>query len=138
MNTFHIREGFESAALSSQHKVFLMLPPEILEAFASFDEKYPFHFVLNLLLPPENLEAFPTKGGLFKLNDSLVPNASLNSGYVLGQEDETYSISAAHGYFGRLIFQFASFNNSRALHFFLAFWPLQHDTLQDHQCSSSQ
>ena len=35
-----------------------MLPPEILEAFASFDEKYPFHFVLNLLLPPENLEAF--------------------------------------------------------------------------------
>ena len=37
-------------------------------------------------------------------------DASLNSGYVLGQEDETYSISAAHGYFGRLIFQFASFS----------------------------
>ena len=51
-------------------------------------------------------------------------DASLNSGYVLGQEDETYSISAAHGYFGRLIFQFASFNNSRALHFFLAVWPV--------------
>jgi len=49
---------------------------------------------------------------------------NLNSGYVLGQEDETYSISAAHGYFGRLIFQFASFNNSRALHFFLAVWPV--------------
>ena len=42
----------------------------------------------------------------------------------LGQEDETYSISAAHGYFGRLIFQFASFNNSRALHFFSAVWPV--------------
>jgi photosystem II P680 reaction center D1 protein len=48
----------------------------------------------------------------------------LNSGYTFGQEDETYSISAAHGYFGRLIFQYASFNNSRSLHFFLAAWPV--------------
>ena len=31
---------------------------------------------------------------------------------------------AAHGYFGRLIFQYASFNNSRSLHFFLAAWPV--------------
>ena len=31
---------------------------------------------------------------------------SLNLGYKFGQEDETYSISAAHGYFGRLIFYF--------------------------------
>ncbi|KAK3405837.1 hypothetical protein EUGRSUZ_K02067 [Eucalyptus grandis] len=30
----------------------------------------------------------------------------------------------AHGYFGRLIFQYASFNNSRSLHFFLAAWPV--------------
>ena len=29
-----------------------------------------------------------------------------------------------HFYFGRLIFQFASFNNSRSLHFFLAAWPV--------------
>merc|ERR1712232_696729 len=28
------------------------------------------------------------------------------------------------GYFGRLIFQYASFNNSRALHYFLAAWPV--------------
>jgi photosystem II P680 reaction center D1 protein len=49
---------------------------------------------------------------------------SLNSGYLFGQEDETYSISAAHGYFGRLLFQYASFNNSRSLHFFLAAWPV--------------
>jgi hypothetical protein len=28
------------------------------------------------------------------------------------------------GYFGRLIFQYASFNNSRSLHFFLAAWPV--------------
>merc|ERR1711939_855485 len=32
--------------------------------------------------------------------------------------------SAMHGSFGRLIFQYASFNNSRALHFFLALWPV--------------
>jgi photosystem II P680 reaction center D1 protein len=51
-------------------------------------------------------------------------NQTLNSGYYFGQEDETYSISAAHGYFGRLIFQYASFNNSRSLHFFLAAWPV--------------
>jgi photosystem II P680 reaction center D1 protein len=41
-----------------------------------------------------------------------------------GQEEETYNIVAAHGYFGRLIFQYASFNNSRALHFFLGAWPV--------------
>ena len=44
---------------------------------------------------------------------------SLNIGYNFGQVHETYSISAAHGYFGRVIFQYASFNNSRSLHFFL-------------------
>ncbi len=49
---------------------------------------------------------------------------SLNIGYNFGQVHETYSISAAHGYFGRLIFQYASFNNSRSLHFFLAAWPV--------------
>jgi len=52
------------------------------------------------------------------------PHVSLNVGYNFGQEDETYSIAAAHGYFGRLIFQYASFNNSRSLHFFLAAWPV--------------
>jgi len=49
---------------------------------------------------------------------------SLNYGYKFGQEEETYNIVAAHGYFGRLIFQYASFNNSRSLHFFLAAWPV--------------
>merc|ERR1719493_394218 len=51
-------------------------------------------------------------------------DVSLNVGYNFGQEDETYAISAAHGYFGRLIFQYASFNNSRSLHFFLGAWPV--------------
>jgi photosystem II P680 reaction center D1 protein len=51
-------------------------------------------------------------------------NESLNAGYRFGQENETYSIVAAHSYFGRLIFQYASFNNSRSLHFFLAAFPV--------------
>ncbi|THU43139.1 hypothetical protein C4D60_Mb00t04800 [Musa balbisiana] len=51
-------------------------------------------------------------------------NESANAGYRFGQEEETYNIVAAHGYFGRLIFQYASFNNSRSLHFFLAAWPI--------------
>jgi photosystem II P680 reaction center D1 protein len=49
---------------------------------------------------------------------------SANLGYRFGQDEETYNIVAAHGYFGRLIFQYASFNNSRSLHFFLAVWPV--------------
>ena len=49
---------------------------------------------------------------------------SQNYGYKFGQEEETYNIVAAHGYFGRLIFQYASFNNSRSLHFFLAIFPV--------------
>lgn len=52
------------------------------------------------------------------------PHSTLNIGYNFGQEIETYSISAAHGYFGRLIFQYGSFNNSRSLHFFLGGWPV--------------
>ena len=51
-------------------------------------------------------------------------NESQTKGYKFGQEEETYNIVAAHGYFGRLIFQYASFNNSRSLHFFLAAWPV--------------
>ena len=52
------------------------------------------------------------------------PRGSQNYGYKFGQEEETYNIVAAHGYFGRLIFQYASFNNSRSLHFFLGAWPV--------------
>ena len=44
---------------------------------------------------------------------------SHNKGYKLGQEEETHNIVAAHGYFGRLIFQYASFNNSRVSTFSL-------------------
>ncbi|KAG4109420.1 hypothetical protein ERO13_1Z050192v2 [Gossypium hirsutum] len=55
-------------------------------------------------------------------------NESANEGYRFGQEEETYNIVATHGYFGRLIFQYASFNNSRSLHFFLAAWPVVVDS----------
>ncbi|MGC9502724.1 photosystem II q(b) protein [Baaleninema sp.] len=49
---------------------------------------------------------------------------SQNQGYKFGQEEETYNLVAAHGYFGRLIFQYASFDNSRSLHFLLGAWPV--------------
>ena len=49
---------------------------------------------------------------------------SMNAGYRFGQEQETYSIVAAHGYLGRVFFQYVSFQNSRALHFVLAAWPV--------------
>ena len=58
------------------------------------------------------------------LENQTTENESQNSGYKFGQEEETYNIVAAHGYFGRLIFQYASFNNSRQLHFLLAAWPV--------------
>jgi photosystem II P680 reaction center D1 protein len=80
---------------------------------------------------PTFFETFPT---LFSaMHGSLVSssliretteNVSANLGYRFGQDEETYNIVAAHGYFGRLIFQYASFNNSRSLHFFLAVWPV--------------
>merc|ERR1712146_136210 len=60
----------------------------------------------------------------FISNSETTENESANYGYKFGQEEETYNIVAAHGYFGRLIFQYASFNDSRALHFFLAIFPV--------------
>ncbi|PHU07477.1 Photosystem II protein D1 [Capsicum chinense] len=53
-----------------------------------------------------------------------IKNESANEGYRFSQEKETYNIVAAHGYFGRLIFQYASFNNSHSLHLFLAACPV--------------
>jgi photosystem II P680 reaction center D1 protein len=40
------------------------------------------------------------------------------------KETQTCKPSAAHVYFGRIIFQYASFNNSRTLYFFLSAWPV--------------
>jgi hypothetical protein len=57
------------------------------------------------------------------LNDPHTVSQTLSAAdtsFLLRLEEDV----AAHGYFGRLIFQYASFNNSRALHFFLALWPV--------------
>lgn len=133
-----------SAPVVAAFAVFVVYPI----GQASFSDGMPlgisgtFNFMLvfqaehNILMHPFHiLGVAGVFGGSFfsAMHGSLVTSSllaetagdiSLNLGYKFGQEDETYSISAAHGYFGRLIFQYASFNNSRSLHFFLAAWPV--------------
>lgn len=133
-----------SAPVSAGTAVFIVYPI----GQASFSDGMPlgisgtFNFMLvfqaehNILMHPFHIlgVAGVFGGSLFSaMHGSLVTSSllsetqgdeSLNAGYNFGQEDETYSISAAHGYFGRLIFQYASFNNSRSLHFFLGAWPV--------------
>jgi len=133
-----------SAPLVAATAVFILYPI----GQGSFSDGMPlgisgtFNFMLvfqaehNILMHPFHIlgVAGVFGGSLFSaMHGSLVTSSllaetsgdvSLNVGYNFGQEDETYSISAAHGYFGRLIFQYASFNNSRSLHFFLAAWPV--------------
>jgi len=133
-----------SAPLVAATAVFIVYPI----GQASFSDAMPFgisgtfNFMLvfqaehNILMHPFHIlgVAGVFGGSLFSaMHGSLVTSSllaetsgdvSLNVGYNFGQEDETYSISAAHGYFGRLIFQYASFNNSRSLHFFLGAWPV--------------
>jgi photosystem II P680 reaction center D1 protein len=133
-----------SAPVAAASAVFLVYPI----GQGSFSDGMPlgisgtFNFMLvfqaehNILFHPFHIAgvAGVFGGSLFSaMHGSLVSSSlisetqldsSLNSGYNFGQETETYCISAAHGYFGRLIVQFASFNNSRSLHFFLAVWPV--------------
>jgi photosystem II P680 reaction center D1 protein len=49
-------------------------------------------------------------------------NESTNYGYKFGQEEETQHRCSAWLLWS--FNQYASFNNSRALHFFLALWPV--------------
>jgi photosystem II P680 reaction center D1 protein len=131
-----------SAPVAAATAVFLTYPI----GQGSFSDGMPlgisgtFNFMLvfqaehNILMHPFHMAgvAGVFGGSLFSaMHGSLVTssliletteNESTNAGYKFGQEEETYNIVAAHGYFGRLIFQYASFNNSRALHFFLALW----------------
>ena len=133
-----------SAPVAAAAAVFLVYPI----GQESFSDGMPlgisgtFNFMLvfqaehNILMHPFHIlgVAGVFGGSLFSaMHGSLVTSSllaeraedvSLNAGYVFGQISETYSISAAHGYFGRLIFQYASFNNSRSLHFFLGSWPV--------------
>ncbi|KAL5676429.1 hypothetical protein ACJX0J_012560 [Zea mays] len=77
----------------------------------------------NILMHPFHMLGV---AGVFggSLFSAMHGSLSANEGYKFGQEEETYNIVAAHGYFGRLIFQYASFNNSHSLHFFLVAWPV--------------
>nr|YP_003795256.1 photosystem II protein D1 [Chromera velia]YP_003795333.1 photosystem II protein D1 [Chromera velia]ADJ66498.1 photosystem II protein D1 [Chromera velia]ADJ66575.1 photosystem II protein D1 [Chromera velia] len=133
-----------SAPVAAASAVFLVYPI----GQGSFSDGMPlgisgtFNFMLvfqaehNILMHPFHMAgvAGVFGGSLFSaMHGSLVTSTlismtsedeSPNYGYKFGQEYETYNIVAAHGYFGRLIFQFASFNNSRSLHFFLAIWPV--------------
>jgi photosystem II P680 reaction center D1 protein len=133
-----------SAPLVAASAVFIVYPI----GQGSFSDGMPlgisgtFNFMLvfqaehNILMHPFHIAgvAGVFGGSLFSaMHGSLVTSTllsetvghtSLNAGYTFAQEDETYSIFLAHGYFGRLIFQYASFNNSRSLHFFLAAWPV--------------
>jgi photosystem II P680 reaction center D1 protein len=133
-----------SAPVAAASAVFIVYPI----GQGSFSDGMPlgisgtFNFMLvfqaehNILMHPFHMlgVAGVFGGSLFSaMHGSLVTstlirettsNESLNYGYKFGQHSETYNIVAAHGYFGRLIFQYASFNNSRALHFFLAIWPV--------------
>lgn len=133
-----------SAPVAAASAVFIVYPI----GQGSFSDGMPlgisgtFNFMLvfqaehNILMHPFHIlgVAGVFGGSLFAaMHGSLVTSSllsetledtSLNYGYRFGQESETYSISAAHGYFGRLIVQYASFNNSRSLHFFLGVWPV--------------
>ena len=133
-----------SAPVAAATAVFLVYP----FGQGSFSDGMPlgisgtFNFMLvfqaehNILMHPFHMlgVAGVFGGALFSaMHGSLVTsslvretteNESHNKGYKFGQEEETYNIVAAHGYFGRLIFQYASFNNSRSLHFFLAAFPV--------------
>jgi len=133
-----------SAPVAAAAAVFLVYP----FGQGSFSDGMPlgisgtFNYMLvfqaehNILMHPFHMlgVAGVFGGSLFSaMHGSLVTSSlvretteteSQNKGYKFGQEEETYNIVAAHGYFGRLIFQYASFNNSRSLHFFLAAWPV--------------
>ena len=133
-----------SAPVAAATAVFLVYP----FGQGSFSDGMPlgiagtFNFMLvfqaehNILMHPFHMAgvAGVFGGALFSaMHGSLVTSSliretteleSQTKGYKFGQEEETYNIVAAHGYFGRLIFQYASFNNSRSLHFFLAAWPV--------------
>merc|ERR1739848_986117 len=120
-----------SASVAAASAVFLVYP----FGQGSFSDGMPlgisgtFNFMLvfqaehNILMHPFHMAGVAGVFGASLFRETS-ETESTNNGYKFGQEEETYNIVAAHGYFGRLIFQYASFNNSRALHFFLALWPV--------------
>jgi photosystem II P680 reaction center D1 protein len=126
-----------SAPVSAAFAVFLVYPfgqgsfsdGMPLGISGTFNFMFVFQAEHNILMHPFHMAGVAGMfgGALFSaMHGSLVTSSlirettedeSQNYGYKFGQEEETYNIVAAHGYFGRLIFQYASFNNSRSLHF---------------------
>ena len=133
-----------TAPLSAALAVFLVYPfgqgsfsdGMPLGISGTFNFMFVFQAEHNILMHPFHMlgVAGVFGGALFAaMHGSLVTSSlikettdevSQNYGYKFGQDEETYNIVAAHGYFGRLIFQYASFNNSRSLHFFLGTFPV--------------
>ena len=108
--------------IPSDKDLFLMQCPS--ESQVRFNYMLVFQAEHNILMHPFHMlgVAGVFGGALFSaMHGSLVTSSliretteevSQSYGYKFGQEEETYNIVAAHGYFGRLIFQYASFNNS--------------------------
>ncbi|KAF3889935.1 MULTISPECIES: photosystem II q(b) protein [Nostocales] len=133
-----------SAPVAAATAVFLIYPI----GQGSFSDGMPlgisgtFNFMLvfqaehNILMHPfHQLGVVGVFGGAFAsaMHGSFVTSAliretteieSANNGYKFGQEHETYNIMAVHAYYGRLIFQYVSWRNSRGLHFFLGALPV--------------
>jgi photosystem II P680 reaction center D1 protein len=117
-----------SAPVAAATAVFLVYP--IGQGSFSDGMMHPFH-MLGV--------AGVFGGALFSaMHGSLVTSSlvretteleSQNNGYRFGQEEETYNIVAAHGYFGRLVGRtneaiLGTNANSRTLHFLLGAWPV--------------
>ncbi|KAL5646621.1 hypothetical protein ACJX0J_003267 [Zea mays] len=101
-----------SAPVAAATAVFLIYPI----GQGSFSDGMPLGISEhNILMHPFHMLGVAGVFGvsLFSaMHGETTENESANEGYKFGQEEETYNIVAAHGYFGRLIFQYASFNNS--------------------------
>lgn len=138
-----------SAPLSAATAVFLIYPlgqgsfsdGMPLGISGTFNFMFVFQAEHNILMHPFHmLGVAGVFGGAFfsAMHGSLVTSTlvretteteSQNYGYKFGQEEETYNIMAAHGYFGRLVGRTNELvlgvkANSRTLHFFLAAWPV--------------
>ena len=101
-----------------------------------------FNFMLvlqaehNVLMHPLHMLAVAGSFGgalLAALHGSLVTSTvirettedeSINRGYLFGQHEPTYNLVAAHAYLGRVIMPYATSDNSRSIHVWLAAWPV--------------
>ena len=133
-----------SAPWAAAMAVFLVYPL----GQGSFSDGMPlgisgtFNFMLvlqaehNVLMHPLHMLAVAGSFGgalLAALHGSLVTSTvirettedeSSNRGYLFGQHEPTYNLVAAHAYLGRVIMPYATSDNSRSIHVWLAAWPV--------------